>query len=222
MEASEGTKALERPEYVNLSEYPPGTDIESELHFDGCRVVSKVPRWAHEKWLRKYQNAGDSDGTIPPQDASPSEFFNPCFEKRHIVVYPRFASATAAAAASGAKTLKRPREEIPPETVAAYAEVTALNPRLAKVYPDVYSYHRHPDRYGFFMEKGRIVCKLKKWAGPITTSKAKGRYFPPKPIKDDIHQLVPKLKIMCRQAQGKPLIDNPNPPCSTQDPFGCK
>ncbi|MFS7981938.1 hypothetical protein Hanom_Chr10g00956921 [Helianthus anomalus] len=111
MEGGVGTKAPERPEYVNLSEYPPGTDIEYELHYDGCRVVSKVPRWAHEKWLLKYQNAGDQEedhphGTIPPQDTSP-------IGKRRCEDHPNSVSATAAAS-SGAMVSKKTVEACVP------------------------------------------------------------------------------------------------------------
>ncbi|KAM0060814.1 hypothetical protein Hdeb2414_s0004g00128561 [Helianthus debilis subsp. tardiflorus] len=96
-----GSKAPKSSHYVDLSEYPPGTDIEYELHWDGSRVVSKVPRWAHEKWLRKYQND-------PPEDTSPSET----------------TSRDAAAAADGGK---RPCEDHPNSALGTAA---ALGPHI--------------------------------------------------------------------------------------------
>ncbi|XP_021986967.1 uncharacterized protein LOC110883550 isoform X2 [Helianthus annuus] len=165
MEGGVGTKAPERPEYVNLSEYPPGTDIEYELHYDGCRVVSKVPRWAHEKWLLKYQNAGDPEedhpqGTIPPEDTSPSGK-RPCVDQPS-----ETADDDDAFDIHAIKRLWEADVEIPSETAAAYAEMIRLEPAFAYVFPDLYSYHDYPDRYRFCVKDGRTVVKLNKWAGP--------------------------------------------------------
>ncbi|KAJ0511790.1 hypothetical protein HanIR_Chr11g0555991 [Helianthus annuus] len=38
-----GSKPPRSSHYVDLLEYPPGIDIEYELHGDGSCVVSKVP-----------------------------------------------------------------------------------------------------------------------------------------------------------------------------------
>ncbi|KAJ0523751.1 hypothetical protein HanIR_Chr10g0497221 [Helianthus annuus] len=151
MEGGVGTKAPERPEYVNLSEYPPGTDIEYELHYDGCRVVSKVPRWAHEKWLLKYQNVGDQEedhphGTIPPEGTSPSGK-RPCVDQRSSPSETASVSSDDDDAAFDIHAIKRLWEadvEIPSETAAAYAELIRLEPAFAYVYPDLYSYHDYP------------------------------------------------------------------------------
>lgn len=187
--------------YHYLSEYPPCADIEYELTWDGHRFVGIVPGWAHDKWLSKSQHAVDPDGGKRPSEDHPnSASANAAAAaasggKLPLEDHPNSASATAAAA-SGTKAPKRhlkARAEIPSETVAAYAEVIALDPALAYTYPDVYAYHRDPDRYAFVAEGCRVVYKLDKWAGlgdlPVpgfgSDYKFEAGFFPPKPRKED-------------------------------------
>ncbi|KAI7737773.1 hypothetical protein M8C21_013268, partial [Ambrosia artemisiifolia] len=142
-------KAPKSSLYVDLSLYPPGTVIENELHWDGSRVVSKVPIWAHEKWLRKYQNAGDPDGgTITPDEDTEILRDDPSYApaiadggKRPCEDHPNAASATAAT--SGAKT-----------------EVGGLNSSTsASAYadPSAYGSEDYPGAKGF--EGGQVLGK---------------------------------------------------------------
>ncbi|KAI7739412.1 hypothetical protein M8C21_010755 [Ambrosia artemisiifolia] len=73
-----GTKAPgspKSPNYVDLSEYPPDTEIDYELHLeaDGRRFVERVPRWAREKMQLMFQDPCDPEedhslATIKPED----------------------------------------------------------------------------------------------------------------------------------------------------------